>query len=190
VVKSKPRTPEQKLLAWAQTLKKNHNLTPEQWNAVHVYQKGVCACCGKPTKSGKRLCTDHRHKDGLNRGLLDAACNKLLGIIEGNRHKLGWEDIARLAEYMRNPPFTVVLGHETFGWAGRLGTKRQAAHLRRERKKIRRAKRLAEKLAKKEAKRLKREAKRARRLAKREAERLKKIARREKRKRRNEPVRT
>lgn len=66
-----------------QQLKKNHGITPEEFQAMSDAQGGVCAICGKPPKGGKtstgNLHVDHDHKTKKNRGLLCHKCNPALG---------------------------------------------------------------------------------------------------------------
>lgn len=73
--------PEKK---WAYDLKRIYNITVEQYNEIVVRQNGVCAICLQPNREKqnekeKRLCVDHSHKTGNNRGLLCGHCNKGLG---------------------------------------------------------------------------------------------------------------
>lgn len=65
-------------------LKAKFGITPEQYQAMHDAQQGVCAICGEPetrVRSG-RLCTlavDHDHVTGAVRDLLCNRCNTGLG---------------------------------------------------------------------------------------------------------------
>jgi len=106
---------ESQLKARAKRLKDNYNLTVDE--AELIYK-------------------NHSHKTGLVRGGLCSECNRALGKIE-NR---GW-DVKRLlaaAAYLFNPPAVVALGRRVFGYAGRVGTKKQ-------RKALKRAAKLAQK---------------------------------------------
>ena len=50
------------------------------YDAQLATQGGGCAICGKPPKpGGRRLAVDHNHRTGEVRGLVDAACNRMLG---------------------------------------------------------------------------------------------------------------
>ena len=120
--------------ARAKRLLDNFNLTIEMWEIVDKFQNGVCALCGKKQRSGKRLAVDHRHRDGLIRGLLCSQCNRLLGKIESN----GWtvETLILLIEYFRCPPAVKALGKDVFGYPGRVGTKKHRQFLRRAKKKL------------------------------------------------------
>ena len=110
------------------------NLTIGMWEIVDNFQGSVCALCGKKQKSGKRLATDHRHSDGLIRGLLCSQCNRLLGKIEGTGWTVG--TLVRLIQYIQTPPAVTALGREVFGYAGRVGTKKHRQFLRRAKKKL------------------------------------------------------
>ena len=118
--------------ARAKRYKDCFNLTIELWETIDKFQGGVCALCGKIQKSGKRLAVDHRHSDGLIRGLLCSQCNRLLGKIESN----GWttETLRKLIEYFEKPPSMKAIGLAIFGYAGRTGTKKHRAYLRRQKR--------------------------------------------------------
>jgi len=65
-------------------LKRDWNITLEEYHEKVIQQKGVCAICGKPEKStyrGKPRClaVDHNHQTGELRGLLCNDCNIALG---------------------------------------------------------------------------------------------------------------
>ena len=115
----------------ARRLEKFFNLTVELWDIIHAYQHGVCASCGLPQKSGKRLALDHSHKTGVVRGLLCSTCNRLLGRIERTYAK--GVDIVKildnLAAYLRESPATKALGREIRTFPGRFGTKRHRKYL-------------------------------------------------------------
>lgn len=77
---------------WARNLRR-FELTPDDYERMLDEQGHVCALCSKPetaTFRGKprRLAVDHDHETGLVRGLLCAACNTELGVIEKHRHEL------------------------------------------------------------------------------------------------------
>jgi hypothetical protein len=67
-------------------LKKDYNLTPEQYEAMVVAQNGVCAICKRPERTkrnGKvmRMSVDHCRETGLIRALLCHSCNRALGLL-------------------------------------------------------------------------------------------------------------
>lgn len=126
--------------ARAKHLMDNFKLTPAKWDTVDEYQGKVCAVCGRPNYTGKRLSTDHAHADGLFRGLLCQQCNPLLGKIENAFVRLGMHKvpglnlvdvIKKLAEYVQNPPATAALGKPHYGYPGRVGTKTHRKLLKR-----------------------------------------------------------
>lgn len=122
-----------KLKARAKRLWDNYKLTVAQWEQISEYQHGVCYICGRVERvSGRSLATDHSHLDGLIRGLLCSQCNPWIGKIENAFVRLGLKNagldfvtcVARVAEYINNPPATRALGAATYGYAGRTGTKK------------------------------------------------------------------
>jgi len=61
-------------------------ITPEQFDAMLVEQRGVCALCDRPERTlAKRLAVDHDHATSVVRGLLCGPCNVVLGYIENER---------------------------------------------------------------------------------------------------------
>jgi hypothetical protein len=74
------RTPERNR---KYNLKKQHNLTPEEWQKQFELQRGCCAACGKhQSKFKRRLAVDHNHITGENRQLLCNNCNCALGYVK------------------------------------------------------------------------------------------------------------
>lgn len=65
----------------ASRLKRNYNITLDQYNTLKKNQKGCCKIC----KEQKKLVVDHCHKNGNVRGLLCSNCNTLLGFAKDNR---------------------------------------------------------------------------------------------------------
>jgi hypothetical protein len=63
---------------------------------------GHCEICGRLAEeahAGKRLAIDHSHETGAVRGLLCAACNTAIGLLQDDP-----EVIARAAAYLQQPP--------------------------------------------------------------------------------------
>lgn len=127
----------------AKRLMNGFKLTIEKWESVNTYQRGVCALCGRPCHTGKRLATDHAHADGLFRGLLCAQCNPIVGKLENAWVRLGMHKqdaitlvqfTLRLAKYFQDPPATVALGYAHYGYPGKVNTKKHRLTLRREAK--------------------------------------------------------
>jgi hypothetical protein len=121
--------------ARAKRLMNNYNLTIEESDRIDAYQNNVCWVCGRPEPvAGRRLATDHSHRTGLVRGRLCSRCNPILGKLENAFVRLGMHKIPginfvhiveRIAAYVRNPPAVAALGREVFGYAGKVGTKKQ-----------------------------------------------------------------
>lgn len=103
-------------------LKRQYGITPEEYQAIYDFQKGLCAICQKRlrppnspakkgTKDGLRVEVDHDHrvKDKRKsvRGLLCGGrhwgCNRRLGRVD-NR-----EWLMNATEYVNNPPAQQVL---------------------------------------------------------------------------------
>jgi len=61
-------------------LKRNYNMTPEQYNEMLIAQDNRCKCCGRHKSEFKRrLHVDHDHTTGQVRSLLCTICNPLVG---------------------------------------------------------------------------------------------------------------
>ncbi len=85
------RTPEEaKIHGRRQSLRRNFDLTPEEYDDMFQDQNGLCAICLRPertkasksTSTPKRLAVDHDHASDRIRGLLCASCNTGLGLFE------------------------------------------------------------------------------------------------------------
>jgi hypothetical protein len=109
------------------------NLTVELYNIVDDFQSHKCFICGEPAKT-KRLAVDHRHSDGLIRGLLCSRCNRVLGKIEDPRWKWGIKEILRCGLYLQSLPAVQALRREIYGWPGKLNTKKHKDYLKKRRK--------------------------------------------------------
>jgi hypothetical protein len=78
-------------IARARHLLRKYKMTLEEYASLLVKQNGKCAICGVSdngkTRDGKNnlpFMVDHDHLTGENRGLLCAACNFLVGLLEAN----------------------------------------------------------------------------------------------------------
>jgi len=61
-------------------LRRNFNITLEDYNNILKRQKNRCAICGiDKCKTGRNFAVDHCHKTGNVRGLLCALCNTGIG---------------------------------------------------------------------------------------------------------------
>lgn len=101
-------------------LKRLYGLNPGDYEKIFEFQKRVCAICQRPPKEGKNLHVDHRHSDGLTRGLLDWQCNAAIAKFRDNEIRL-----FSAYKYIENPPATQALGREVFGRVGRITNKRR-----------------------------------------------------------------
>lgn len=63
-------------------LKRQHGLTPAEFESLLKIQGGVCAICKKSEWNGKRPHIDHDHRTGKIRGILCGKCNRALGFID------------------------------------------------------------------------------------------------------------
>lgn len=61
-------------------LKTKYGITVEEYDEKFAAQGGLCAICG--LASAVRLCVDHRHSDGVVRGLLCKDCNVGIGLLK------------------------------------------------------------------------------------------------------------
>lgn len=65
------------------SLRRNHDMSLDEFDALFVLQKGHCAICGTHQKHLKlALCTDHNHATGATRVLLCNDCNLRFGRVE------------------------------------------------------------------------------------------------------------
>jgi len=76
----------------AAQLKREYNITPEQYEQMVLIQQGKCAICGV---TPDKLHVDHCHIEGHVRSLLCGKCNRGLGLFDDNPHTL-----LKAAEYV------------------------------------------------------------------------------------------
>lgn len=74
-------------------LKNFYHITKELYDEMLEAQGGVCAICGQPETSTYRgkirtMSVDHDHATGAIRALLCGDCNRFVGFIERNPHKI------------------------------------------------------------------------------------------------------
>ena len=90
--------PDRKLKEINRYLKKQYNLTLEQYNEIYKKQNGKCAICDKKhTDGNKRFAVDHDHTTRKIRGLLCQNCNIGLGNFQDNIKYL-----KKAAKYLKN----------------------------------------------------------------------------------------
>jgi hypothetical protein len=80
----------------ARARRRYYGLEATVYDQMYESQRGLCAICGKPPRSGRILNVDHDHDTGLVRGLLCHGCNWHLGALGDNL-----DAIERVAAYLR-----------------------------------------------------------------------------------------
>lgn len=80
---------------WRRTARmRRYGITLVDYERMFTAQQGACAIC-RVQISG-HLCIDHRHEDGVVRGLLCTKCNKFLWVLDNP------EWLTRAKEYIEN----------------------------------------------------------------------------------------
>lgn len=81
-------------------LKRRYGVTVEQYNALLIKQKGLCACCYKDLAlTVRRPHLDHDHITGAIRGILCRGCNMGIGQLGDNI-----KGVMNALEYLSNQP--------------------------------------------------------------------------------------
>jgi hypothetical protein len=83
---------EKTLRTFKAKLKKQYGLSVDEYNRMAFSQGGGCLICGSIPE---RFYVDHRHSDGVVRGLLCCNCNVGLGMFKENK-----EVLARAIDYL------------------------------------------------------------------------------------------
>ncbi len=78
------KTEAGKLSIRKSSLKRDHNMTLEQYDDLLKSQDGTCKICGGVNLDGRRLSVDHNHCTGKVRGLLCCKCNSFIGFATDN----------------------------------------------------------------------------------------------------------
>lgn len=103
-------------------LRRNYHISLREHRRIFQFQNCKCAICKRPVPSNKpRLAVDHDHTSGLVRGLLCWRCNKTLAAFFDKP-----ELFQAAADYLREPPATIVLKRPRYTAPGKIGTKRRA----------------------------------------------------------------
>jgi len=89
----------------AATLKRKYGLTPPQHAAMIEATGGRCVLCRKRWSRTRLPAIDHRHIDGLVRGIVCVQCNDKLGFLHDDA---GW--LTRAANYLDRPPALAIIG--------------------------------------------------------------------------------
>jgi hypothetical protein len=90
------------------------------FSKVLQFQKEGCAICGRKRSKYLRLSLDHSHRSGQIRGCLCWQCNKALAAFNDNPVLF-----AMAAQYLLNPPVSVVFGKDLYTLPGRVDTKKR-----------------------------------------------------------------
>ena len=107
-----------RLLAW-------YRITPEERGKIEDFQKN------HPVYSsllGKYLGTDHNHKTGLIRGLLDFRINRAYGVLEKAFPENTAEVLRALAVYHEQPPAVIALRAKKYGLIGQAKYKKKMVY--------------------------------------------------------------
>lgn len=90
-------------------LKRKYGINRAQYDTLvnrwTLSGKRVCPLCEKPFSHDRLPAVDHRHCDGLVRGVICTQCNDKLGYDHEND---GWYE--RAARYLRMPPAPFLIG--------------------------------------------------------------------------------
>jgi hypothetical protein len=100
-------------------------LTPEDHAAILKFQKK------HPVFKhllGHRLGTDHSHKTGLIRGLLEWRINRAYGLLEKVAPDNLPAVLRALADFHENPPAVTALGEKRYGLIGQAKYKRKMVY--------------------------------------------------------------
>ncbi len=103
-----------------------YGITEAEYASILAEQGGVCPICDRPPKT-IRLSVEHRHSDGLVRGICCWSCNTAIAYLRDNPGR-----VERLLSYLTAPPAVETLGM-TFGRVGRSTRKWRTKRERRER---------------------------------------------------------
>lgn len=114
---AKAATPEAKKAAAKareNRLRKIFNTCSEEYEKTLVFQGGGCRITGKT----EHLVLDHRHTDGLLRGILSMKVNKGLAFFDDNP-----EYLRRAADHLETSSFTIACGEPIYGMIGKVTKK-------------------------------------------------------------------
>ena len=104
---------------------KLYGLTPTERQRIESFQKG------HPIYSvllGKHLGTDHCHRTGLIRGVLDFRINRVYGVLEKAFPKNTAEVLRALAVYHEQPPAVIALRAKKYGLIGQAKYKKKMVY--------------------------------------------------------------
>lgn len=84
---------------------KKYGLNTLDWLKQMAHQSDKCAICKRSFTKSRRPHNDHRHNDGLYRGLLCEPCNTMLGVLHDDAD---W--CSEASWYLRHPPALEAIG--------------------------------------------------------------------------------
>lgn len=91
-----------------------YGINAREYDLILKFQGGVCFICEEPP--GKTaLAVEHRHSDGLLRGLVCWRCNKAIAYVRDDSRRAG-----RMADFLLTPPATIALDRRIYGRPGRV----------------------------------------------------------------------
>lgn len=93
-------------------------ITPEEYDSIAEYQRNHDVFRLVLGKGKLKDSVEHRHSDGLIRGVMAAMLNRAYGIIERLYPNNTSEILRALAEFHDNPPATAALGAPRYGLMG------------------------------------------------------------------------
>jgi len=94
-----------------------YGITAREYDAILKRQGGVCYICERPPGE-TRLAVEHRHGDGMLRGLVCWNCNKAIAYLRDQPRRA-----ERLLEFLTYPPAVAALKRQVYGRLGRVTRK-------------------------------------------------------------------
>jgi hypothetical protein len=91
--------------AHERAMAERYGMQPGDYDRLLEAQNYVCAICGGGSRT--RLSVDHRHSDGVVRGLLCRRCNNQL-LAQGAQDRI--DILLKAAEYLADPPAIHTIG--------------------------------------------------------------------------------
>lgn len=88
---------------------KQYGLSTLDWLKQMAFQQDKCYICLRSFTKKRRPQNDHRHNDGLYRGLLCENCNTTLGMLHDD-----WDWCLRAYWYLMHPPALTALGEPRY----------------------------------------------------------------------------
>lgn len=104
-----------------------YNITPEDFEKIRRYQSEhpvLRTLLNKPS-STKAESVEHRHKDGLIRGVMHGLTNKAYGSLEAIHGSDTPQVLRAMAEFHENPPAVAALGEAVYGLMGKAKHKKE-----------------------------------------------------------------